>query len=114
MSCHCRIKSYPDGLEIDAPIHKDSAGLMEGIVSSIPHLLAADLQAFVENATAGSPPLVSGRPVGGLLSMHTLYVLSTLPMAEAKLKAYIRDCLAWIGTRMGIGQATILSKVRYR
>lgn len=69
---------------------------------------------FVENAATGSPPIVPGRPAGGLLSMHTLFVLSTLSMTEEKLKIYIRDCLAWIGTHMGIAQATVLSKVRYK
>jgi hypothetical protein len=66
----------------------------------------------VDKTTAGSPSVVSGRPVGGLLLMYTLYVLLTLPIVEPKLKVYIRDCLAWIGTHMGIGQATILSKVK--
>ncbi|KAK9241614.1 hypothetical protein V1506DRAFT_575255 [Lipomyces tetrasporus] len=110
INCHRRINGYPSHLAIEALIQKDVATLTEGIVSSIPYLLTADLQAFVENAAAGSPPLVPGRPVGGLLSMHTLYVLSTLPMTERKLKVYTRDCLAWIGTRMGVGQAAILSK----
>jgi hypothetical protein len=98
---------------MDTSTHKDVATLTEGIVSSIPYLLAANLQAFVENATAGSK-IVPGRPVGALLSMYTLFVLSTLPMVEEKLKVYIRGCLAWIGIHMGIGQATLLSKVRYR
>jgi len=113
MRCYRRINDYANGPEIDALIHKDVAELTAGIVSSIPYLLAADLQAFVENTNAELPPLVPGRPIGGLLLMHALYVLLTLPMVEARLKAYIRHCLAWIGTRMGIGQATILSRVRY-
>jgi hypothetical protein len=113
MSCHRRVNSYQGYSTVEAVNHNDVAKLIEGIVSSIPYLLAADVQAFIENAAVGSPPLVPGRPVGGLLLMHTLFALSTLPMAEQKLKVYIRDCLAWIGSRMGIGQATILSKVRY-
>lgn len=112
ISCHRRINSFSNGLEIDTSTHKDITALTEGIVSSIPYLLAADLQDFVDKTTAGSPSVVSGRPVGGLLLMYTLYVLLTLPIVEPKLKVYIRDCLAWIGTHMGIGQATILSKVK--
>jgi len=106
LSCEHRINN-------DTSIQKDVAALTEGIVSSIPYLLATDLQAFVEHATAGSK-IVPGRLVGALLSMYTLYVLSTLPMVEEKLKVYIRGCLEWIGRHMGIGQATLLSKVRYR
>jgi hypothetical protein len=67
----------------------------------------------VQNAATGSPPIIPGQPIGGLLSMHALFVLATLPMAEERLKTYARDCLAWIGVHMGIGQATVLSRVRY-
>ncbi len=113
MRCHCRINDSSDSLEMGDQLRKDATGLVEGVISSIPYLLAADLQAFVENAMVGSPPFAAGRPVGGLLSMHTLFVLSTLPLTEERLKAYLKNCLAWIGIHMGIGQATILSKVRY-
>jgi hypothetical protein len=106
MSCGHRISG-------DTSIHKDVSPLTEGIVSSISYLLATDLQAFVESATAGSK-IVPGRPAGALLSMYTLFVLSTLPMVEEKLKVYIKNCLAWIGRHMGIGQANILAKVKYR
>jgi hypothetical protein len=112
-SCDRRINGYSNNLIVEAAIHEEVANFTEGIVSSIPYLLTADLQAFVKNAAAGSPPLVPGRPVGGLLSMHTLYVLSTLPMTDRKLKVYIKACLAWIGTCMGVGQAALLSKVGY-
>jgi hypothetical protein len=94
-------------------IHKDISKQWEGIVSSIPYLLTADLPTFVENAAKGSPPIVPGQPIGGLLSMHTLFVLATLPRVEEEMRIYARDCLAWIGAHMGIGQAAVLSKVRY-
>jgi hypothetical protein len=113
--CHRRINSHPEGLELDALIYENVARLTDGIVSTIPYLLAADLQVFVENATRESPPpLVAGPPIGDLLSMHALYVLSTLPLTEDRLKVYLKDCLTWIGDSMGIGQAKILSMVRYR
>ncbi|TVY37370.1 hypothetical protein LSUB1_G003964 [Lachnellula subtilissima] len=110
LNCHRRINNCSRSVQSEDLIHKEIAQHTEGIISSIPYLLAADLQSFIQNATAGSPALVPGRPVGGLLSMQAFYILSTLPTADAKLKVYMRDCLAWIGTRMGIGQATILSK----
>jgi hypothetical protein len=74
ISCKGRVNN-------DISIYKDVAALTGGIVSSIPYLLAADLQAFFENTTAGSKT-VPGRPVGALLSMYTLFVLSALPMVE--------------------------------
>jgi len=114
LSCHRRISTHLDGLQYEAQLHKEVAGHTEGIVSSIPYLLAADIQDFIDNATGGPLALVPGRPIGGLLSMHTFYVLSTFPMSEANLKAYMTNCLVWIGTHMGIGQATILSKVRHQ
>jgi hypothetical protein len=112
INCHRQLNISQTGLEIDTAIQEDVAELTEGIISSIPYLLAADLQTFIDNTTRGIPPIVPGRSIGGLLSMHALYVLSALPMTEKHLKVYLRDCLAWIGTRMGIGQATILSRVR--
>jgi hypothetical protein len=112
--CNHRINISTHHLEIDALPHKGLEGLIDGIISSIPFLLAADLQVFLENAAVVTNSLVPGRPVGGTLLMHTLYVLSAMSMVEPKLKVYIRDCLVWIGDRMGINQATILSKVRLR
>jgi hypothetical protein len=113
MYCHHRTNNSLHHPEMDHAIYKEREGLVEGIVSSIPFPLAADLQVFLKNATASTPSLIPGRPVGFLLLIHELYVLSTMPMVEPKLKVYTRDCLAWIGDRMGIGQATKLSKVRY-
>lgn len=110
IACHRTINT-PDSLKVAAQLRSDVTRLSEGIASSIPFLLVSDLQSFLEDAEAGSPP-IPGRPVGGLLSMNTLYVLSTLSVADPKLKAYARGCLAWIGDRMGIGQATTFSKVK--
>jgi Na+/H+-dicarboxylate symporter len=76
-----------------ASIQEHVAQLTEGIVSSIPYLLAADVYEFVEKSSVGSP-LVPGRLVGGLVLMYMLYVLLTLPVVEPKLRVYIRDCLA--------------------
>lgn len=112
LKCHHRINGYLSDRVFEDSIQKNVSRLTEGIVSSIPYLLTADLQTFVDNAATASPPIVPGRPIGGLLSMHTLFVLATLPMAEEKLQTYARDCLAWIRAHMGIGQAAVLSKVR--
>ncbi len=112
MDCYHRIRTFPDYEEIDPAIYGEIEELTEGILSSIPFVLSADLQTFLDNATLRTP-LVPGRPVGGLLLMHTLYVNSVLPIINQRIQAYFRDCLAWVGDNMGIGQATILSKVRF-
>lgn len=96
--------------ETNTQLYKDIEKGIEEIISSIPFLLAASLPDFIANV-ATKTPLVPGRPVGGLLLMHALYVLMTLPVIDLKLKVYIQNCLRWIGDHMGIGQATILSKV---
>jgi hypothetical protein len=112
MDCHHRINISLPQQEIDNLLYDEIEEHIEGIVSSIPYFLAADLQDFLENAQKGTS-IVPGRPVSGLLLMHTLYVLSAMSMVKPKLKVYLRDCLDWIGDHMGISQATLLSKVRY-
>ncbi|RDW59099.1 hypothetical protein BP5796_12023 [Coleophoma crateriformis] len=113
LDCYKRINTS-HYLEVDSSIHKKTEELIGGIVSSIPYFLAADLQVFLKNSTTGTPSIVPGRPVGGLLLMNTLWALMTISMVEPRLKSYLKDCLAWVGNHMGLGQATILSKVRYR
>jgi len=56
-----------------------------------------------------SKTILPGRPVGGLLLMHTLYMVSVLSIIDPVLKTYMKDCLIWIGREMRIGQATMLS-----
>jgi len=96
--------------EIDTMAQEYVADLTQSIVSSIPYLLSADLHEFIKNSQAKSP-LVPGRAIGGLLMIHGLFLLLTLPIVDMKMKAYLRDCLVWIGDNMGIGQAHILSNV---
>jgi hypothetical protein len=108
--CQSQIGKLTGGPEVDPAAQEYVGDLTRSIVSSIPYLLSADLQAFVKNVPAKSP-LVAGRPVGGLLLIHGLFLLSTLPIIDPKVKRYLRDCLVWIGDHMGIGQAHVLSKV---
>jgi hypothetical protein len=97
-----------------------ASGLVDDILASIPYHLANDLSAVgtitSSSTTSGlctsttSPPGV-GRPVGGLLLLHPLYVLSSCTIVPPSVQMYVRMCLAWIGEHMGIGQATVMSKV---
>ncbi|KAH9215596.1 hypothetical protein DL95DRAFT_136041 [Leptodontidium sp. 2 PMI_412] len=109
MDCYDRICTFPEHEEIDPAIFIEISELTDGIISSIPFVLSADLQDFLNNSKL-CKPLVRGRPVGGLLLMHTLYVISVLPIIDPKVQRYLRDCLAWVGENMNIGQAVILSK----
>jgi hypothetical protein len=87
--------------------------LANDIAASIPFHLSENLSAFVEQAENGFElTIIPGKSVGGLLLMHPLFVMSNLPVILPKLQAHMKECLAWVGTRMGIGQATWLSNVR--
>ncbi|KAL2060207.1 hypothetical protein VTL71DRAFT_9602 [Oculimacula yallundae] len=109
MSCYNRICTFPEHEEINPAIYTEIAELSAGIISSIPFVLSADVHAFLESIDNHSP-VIPGKPVGGLLVMHTLYVISVLPIINPQVQRYLRDCLTWIGEHMKIGQAVILSK----
>ena len=102
--------------------HQDALlGLIEDVVSSIPFHLAEDLLVFLhslENVEVGKESAVAilspGRPVGGLLLMHSIYVASKLSIVPQQTREYMTDCLEWIAKHMGIGQASLFAKVRVR
>ena len=106
--------------------HQDTLRLLEDIVSSILFHLAEDLPSFLhrleqfevgkcemgkESAAAILNP---GKPVGGLLLMHPIYVASKLSIVSQQMREYVRDCLEWIAKHMGIGQASLFAKVRFQ
>ena len=92
--------------------HKNALHLAEDIVASIPYHITEDLHIFFRKRGEKEEGINPGRPVGGLLLMHPLYVASTLPIVPPKMREYMRKSLAWIGTNMGIGQASVFAKVR--
>ena len=91
---------------------KDAINLLEGILASIPYHLTEDLQLFLQDAGKGTRIMNPGRPVGGLLLMHPLFLVLQLSIIPPQVKEYIKTCLAWIGAHMGIGQASIFARVR--
>ena len=94
--------------------HQDALRLIHDIIASIPFHLAEDLQAFlcdIEDGNAASR-MQPGRPVGGLLLMHPIYLASKLSIVPLQLQDYLKGCLEWIATNMGVGQASIFAKVR--
>jgi hypothetical protein len=85
--------------------------LTDGIVASIPFHLARDPGEFLHTVLSGVDSVISvGRPVGGLLLLHPLYVATRSSILPLALRNYLSECLEWIGQHMGIGQATLLSK----
>ncbi|THC94915.1 hypothetical protein EYZ11_005598 [Aspergillus tanneri] len=106
-----RLSSILDGIGDHSQELQDVLQQLGDIIASIPYHLTEDLLGFV--AQGGKSPKITspGRPVGGLLLLHPVYVASQLPVVPAEMQVYMRKCLAWIGTHMGIGQASLLAKV---
>ena len=92
--------------------HQDALRLVEDIVASIPYHLTEDLQVFLRDMGKNAAAMNPGRPVGGLLLMHPIYVASKLLIVPQQMREYMTECLAWIGMYMGIGQASLFAKVR--
>jgi len=82
------------------------------LIASIPYHLAENLQIFLRQSAKSIEIFQPGRSLGGLLLMHPLYVASEMAFLPGNLREYMRRCLAWIGSNMGIGQADLLAKVR--
>lgn len=84
----------------------------EDIAASIPYHLTDNLHVFINELPTSSKIGEPGRLLGGLLLMHPLYVVTQMPFLPEKLRDYTQRCLEWIGSDMGIGQATLLATVR--
>lgn len=106
----CRMARQLNRREVLLGFEQQSSCLIEDILASIPYHLASDPQAYLTFIAAGTPPPI-GRPVGGLLLLHPLYVLATCQSLSSSVKSYVLNVLAWIGEHMGIGQATMMAKV---
>jgi len=84
--------------------------LTNDMAAAFPFHLSQNLATFIKQAESGLELTIApGRSIGGLLLMHPLFVTSNLSVVPPQLQARMRECLAWIGTHMGIGQATLLS-----
>lgn len=94
-----------------APVDRDIIHLVEDVLASIPYHLTEDAHWFVRNGQTNTQITHPGKPVGGLLLMHPLYLISTLASIPQGVREYIKNCLSWIGLHMGIGQATVFAKV---
>ncbi|KIX00977.1 uncharacterized protein Z518_10043 [Rhinocladiella mackenziei CBS 650.93] len=87
-------------------------GIVEDMIASVPYHLADNLQAFLNELARSTEIADPGKSLGGLLLMHPLYVASKMSFLSEEIREYMRACLTWIGSNMGLGQATLLAKVR--
>jgi hypothetical protein len=86
--------------------------LLGDLFASIPFHLFSNSTKFARQAdNVLGLAIIPGKSIGGLLLMAPLFVISNFSIVSPKMQVNMRECLAWIGTNMGIGQATILSKV---
>jgi hypothetical protein len=92
-------------------VRRQALSAAQGIFSSLPYHLADNLPAFVKEQAQCPEIADPGKHLGGLLLMHPLYVVSKTPFFTEDMQNYARDCLEWIGTYMGIGQASFLATV---
>lgn len=99
-----------DGVNHDAD-HQEALRLVEDMIASIAYHLSEDLQVFLRERHDHTKITNAGRPVGGLLLMHSIYIASHLQIFPLEMREYFRTCLVWIGRRMGIGQAAFLAQV---
>lgn len=89
----------------------EAAGLAKDVLASIPFHLTYASGSLRQVSSLNVGGIAVGKTIGGMLLMHPLYVASNLPIVPAQLRAHMRECLAWIGGHMGIGQASVFSKV---
>jgi hypothetical protein len=82
------------------------------MIASIPYHLVDNLPAFISDLAKQREIAEAGRYLGGLLLIHPLYVASRMQFLPDEMQCYSRRCLAWIGSNMGFGQATLLAEVR--
>ncbi|KAI0123202.1 hypothetical protein BJ170DRAFT_641192 [Xylariales sp. AK1849] len=95
-------ENYPDYIHTAYHIAEDMLG-------SIPYHLADNLQVFLAEMATNTDIMDPGKSLGGLLLMHPLYIASTMPFLPVQMREYMRACLTWIGSYMGLGQATLLA-----
>lgn len=92
---------------------KNAFSLVEDVIASIQYHLTEDIHSFIQDIETITEISNTGRSVGGLLLMHPIYIISLLSMVPSNIREYMKNCLAWIGTHMGIGQAALFAKVRF-
>ncbi|UPK92701.1 hypothetical protein LCI18_003636 [Fusarium solani-melongenae] len=83
--------------------------LVAELKASIPYHLSRDLGMYVRRPDAETTPNTPQRIVGGLLLLHPLYVVARCTTVTVSDREYFVRILRWIGSEMGISQATVLA-----
>lgn len=86
--------------------------LVDDMIASIPYQLSPEGLSACLKPERDTPTILPGKPIGGMLLLHPLWVVSITSIVPSEIRTRMRQCLAWIGRTMGIGQATLLSRVR--
>lgn len=108
---HLKVARFA-GQDVDSrPGVETAHSIAEDMLASIPYHLTDNLQNFLDQAPSTQSMTERGRTLGGLLLMHPLYLITQFPFIEQDLRQYARTCLQWIGTNMGLGQATVFANV---
>ncbi|KEF61035.1 uncharacterized protein A1O9_02599 [Exophiala aquamarina CBS 119918] len=90
----------------------EATTLANDIMASIPFHVADNVESIADQGSVKAVKVDPGKAVGGLLLIHPLFVAANLSIVPPHLQIQMRECLAWIGENLGIGQATVFSKVR--
>ena len=85
--------------------------LLDDFVASIPFSLLENPGAIFHQNQQEKIGLLPGKAIGGLMLLHQLYTIAKMPTTPSPVRTHLLKCLAWIGTNMGIGQASLLSEV---
>lgn len=94
-------------------VYTEAANRLVGdIIASIPYHLTDNLHAFLDDRRLNLGVIKErGKTLGGLLLIHPLYIASRVPFLPEDTRQYLKRCLLWIGSNMGVGQATLLAHV---
>ena len=85
--------------------------LADEVCASIPYMLAgAEIQ---ENKSCGSTWVLPRPPklLGGFGLQWALFTISILSILPEDVRARVKTVLLWIGSNVGLGQATVLAHV---
>lgn len=85
--------------------------IFQDLAASVPYHLVDNLPVFTSESSENTTIMDVGKHLGGLLLMHPLYIMTKMECLSAAQRRYARDCLLWIGSNMGVGQATVLATV---
>lgn len=110
--CRCA-RLLPSDQQVEAAasrVRAASKAIIGDLVASVPYLLLLDVSSGWDQS---GRQFEAGPPVGGILLMHPLHIVSTFTeVVSAEEKEYFRRCLSWMSTYMGLGQATELHRSR--